>query len=193
MGASFQQFCEVCSRPNTKLIGGSFGEHPLFAGHLADFPVDMVGQAVVSMVELSTMTLQLGSFGSRIKYLSAPVRPLWVNNVSNNGCTTLLAPKLNTIMVTMVSSRRRNTAKIVMRRCSRSLSLVLELNIKTPRQSGPYRQLCIWHELSWFIRVCTGRTWVLMTSPCGHLLSNMRCGFTTASQIISLALLLWNY
>ena len=65
----------------------------LFAGPLAGFQVDMVGQAVVSMVEQSTMTLHLGSFGLRIKYLLAPVRPSWENNVLNSGCTTLLAPR----------------------------------------------------------------------------------------------------
>ena len=64
-----------------------------FAEPLAGFQVDMVGLAVVSMVELSTMTLHLGSFGLRIKYLLAPVRLLWVNSVLNSGCTTLLAPR----------------------------------------------------------------------------------------------------
>ena len=31
MSASLCPFCEVCSRSNTKQIGGSFGEHPLLA------------------------------------------------------------------------------------------------------------------------------------------------------------------
>jgi hypothetical protein len=58
----------------------------LFSGLLADFQVDMVVQTVVLMVEPSTMTLHLGSFGLRIKYLSAQVRLSWANNGLNSGC-----------------------------------------------------------------------------------------------------------
>ena len=165
----------------------------LFVRLLAGFPLAMVEVVIDLMVGLSTMMPHLGSSGLRIKYLLAPVRPLWAKRGLSSSYTTLLEPRSSTIMATMVSSRKKNTAKSVLRRCSCSPSQVWEHSIRIPRLSGPYKQSCIWLAPSWCIQVYTGRKWVVTIYPCGLSLLNMRFDYTTAFPIMSQALLLWNY
>jgi len=55
MGASFRQFCEVCSRSNTKLIGGSYGEHPLLQNEINAtdaFPTIRASQDPIVLLKL---------------------------------------------------------------------------------------------------------------------------------------------
>ena len=88
----------------------------LFVGLLAGFPMAMVKVILDLMVGLSTMMPYMGSSGLRIKYLLAPVRPLWAKKGLSIVYTTLLVLRSSTIMATMVSSRMRNTAKSILRR-----------------------------------------------------------------------------
>ena len=79
----------------------------LFVRLLAGFQLAMVEVVVDLMVGLSTMMPHLGLSGLRIKYLLAPVRPLWAKRGLSSGYTTLLVLRSSTIMATMGSSRKK--------------------------------------------------------------------------------------